>query len=79
MAAATLERWTDDRQARGRYTFLRSEAVGESGLSAEAVKKALQRITGRGRLAKAKNYFYVIVPLELPPPALLPHRGSSMI
>ncbi len=64
MAAATLEKWIDDRQTGGRYTFLRSEAVAESGLSAEAVKKALQRLTQRGRVAKAKNYFYVIVPLE---------------
>ena len=64
MAAATLEKWIDDHQTGGRYTFLRSEAVQESGLSPEAVKKALQRMTGRGRIAKAKNYFYVIVPLE---------------
>ena len=64
MAAATLENWIDDRQTQGRYTFLRSEAVEESGISSEAVKKALQRMTQRGRLAKAKNYFYVIVPLE---------------
>jgi predicted transcriptional regulator of viral defense system len=64
MAAATLENWIDDRQAQGRYTFLRSEAVEESGISSEAVKKALQRMTLRGRLAKAKDYFYIIVPLE---------------
>ena len=64
MATATLENWIDDRQTRGSYTFLRSEAVEESGLSSEAVKKALQRMTQRGRLAKAKDYFYVIVPLE---------------
>jgi predicted transcriptional regulator of viral defense system len=64
MTAPTLEKWIDDRQTGGRYTFLRSEAVEESGLSTEAVKKALQRLTRRGRLAKAKDYFYVIVPLE---------------
>lgn len=64
MAAATLERWIDELQMGGRYTFLRSEAVDESGRSAEAVKKALQRMTARGRVAKAKDYFYVIVPLE---------------
>ena len=64
MAAATLEKWIDDLQMGGRYAFLRREAVEESGLSAEAVKKALQRMTARRRIAKAKNYFYVIVPLE---------------
>jgi predicted transcriptional regulator of viral defense system len=64
MAVPTLEKWIDDRQTGGQYTFIRSEAVGESGLSPEAVKKALQRLARRGRLAKAKDYFYVIVPLE---------------
>lgn len=62
--AATLEKWIDDQQARGRYTFLRAEAVKDSGLSAEAVKKALPRLERRNRVAKAKNYFYVVVPLE---------------
>ena len=61
MAAATLEKWIGKRQMGGRYAFLRSEAIDESGLSAEAVKKALQRMTARGRVAKAKDYFYVFV------------------
>jgi len=64
MAAITVEKWVDDRQARGRYTFLRADAVAGSGLSAEAVKKALQRLARRGRVLKVKDYFYVIVPLE---------------
>ena len=64
MAVATLENWVDDRQSAGRYTFLRQEAAQESGLSAEAVKIALQRSGERGRIAKAKSYFFVIVPLE---------------
>lgn len=64
MGYTPLRKWVDDRQTGGRYTFLRSEAVEQSGLSAEAVKKALQRMAQRGRVAKAKNYFYVIVPLE---------------
>ena len=42
-------------------------------MSAEGVKKALQRLARRWRVAKVKNYFYVIVPLEYlhagsPPP-----------
>lgn len=64
MASATLENWVDHRQSCGKYTFLRREAVEESGLSADAVKKALQRLAGRGRIAKAKDYFFVVVPLE---------------
>src|SRR5665647_3341241 len=47
MATITLEAWIDDRQAHGGYTFLRSDAVADSGLSAEAVKKALQRRASR--------------------------------
>jgi predicted transcriptional regulator of viral defense system len=64
MIARTLEKWVDQRQMNGRYTFLRREANDESGLSREATKKALQRLVGRGRIAKVKNYFYVVVPLE---------------
>jgi len=60
----TLENWIDQRQSKGSYTFLRSEAYGESGLSEEAGKKALQRLAEKGRITKVKNYFYVIVPLE---------------
>jgi predicted transcriptional regulator of viral defense system len=64
MAAITAEKWIDDRQAAGAYTFLRAEANGGSGLSPEAMKKALQRLARRGRVLKVKDYFYVIVPLE---------------
>lgn len=68
----SLEDWVNSLQARGRYSFLRSEALRDSGLSSEAVKKALQRLECRGRLAKAKNYFYVIIPLEYSKPGGLP-------
>jgi len=64
MASPTLENWVDAQQARGKYAFLRKEAVAESGLSPEAAKKALQRLTARGRIAQAKEYFFVVVPLE---------------
>lgn len=74
MPAPTVESWVDSLQARGRYTFLRAEAISGSGLSAEAVKKALQRLARRRRVAKVKSYFYVVVPLEYlhagaPPPS----------
>lgn len=64
MAAITLDAWVDALQSRGRYTFLRTEAIKGSGLSPEAVKKALQRMVSRRRVVKVKDYFYVIVPLE---------------
>jgi predicted transcriptional regulator of viral defense system len=64
MASATLENWVDNQQAGGKYAFLRREAIVDSGLSGESVKKALQRLVVRGRIAKAKDYFFVIIPLE---------------
>jgi hypothetical protein len=64
MAHPTLEKWVDSLQSHGRYTFQRSEAIADSHISAEAVKKALQRLVRRGRVAKAKDYFFVVVPLE---------------
>lgn len=82
MKSSTLERWVDALQAGGRYDFRRSDAVAKSGLSADAVKKALQRLTARGRIAKAKEYFFVIVPLEYaaaggPPPSWFVHDLMS--
>jgi predicted transcriptional regulator of viral defense system len=70
----TVEAWVDSLQARGRYTFLRADAITSTGSSAEAVKKAPQRLVRRQRVFKVKRYFYVIVPLEYlhaggPPPS----------
>ena len=64
MAAKTIKEWVDALQASGRYTFLRSEAIRETGGSPDSVKKALQRLAQRKRIAKIKDYFFVIVPLE---------------
>lgn len=64
MAADTLENWVDGLQASGKYAFLRAQAISASGRSPEAVKKALQRLVARKRIAKIKDYFYVMVPLE---------------
>ena len=57
MAAITAEKWIDDRQANGRYTFLRSDAISGSGLSAEAVKKALQRLAGAAEYSRSRTTF----------------------
>jgi predicted transcriptional regulator of viral defense system len=84
MPAATAEAWVDALQARGRYTFLRAEAISDTGLSAEAVKKALQRLARRKRVVKIKSYFYVIVPLEYlhagapPPPWFIDDLMAAM-
>lgn len=64
MGAATVENWVNALQSRGQYTFLRQDALEETTLSQEAVKKALQRLSRRRRILKLKDYFYVVVPLE---------------
>jgi predicted transcriptional regulator of viral defense system len=64
MAARTVLEWVDTLQASGRYTFLRSEAVRGTGGRPESAKKALYRLAQRGRIAKVKDYFFVVVPLE---------------
>lgn len=60
----SLESWIDDLQAAGRYSFQRTDALQNGGLSPQAASKALQRSVKSGRLIKLKDYFYVIVPLE---------------
>lgn len=64
LEAQSLDKWIDGLQASGTYAFVRSQAISASGRSAEAVKKALQRLIARKRIAKVKDYFFVIVPLE---------------
>ena len=64
MATRTLSEWVDRLQSKGRYTFRRDEALSGANMTAEAVGKALLRLTKKGRVAKVKEYFYVIVPIE---------------
>ena len=64
MGARTVQQWVDALQEAGRYAFLRSEAVQETGGSPGSVKKSLQRLIQHRRIAKIKDYFLVIVPLE---------------
>jgi hypothetical protein len=40
MAEAVLDQWVDERQAQGRYTFLRTEARDGSGLSVDSSRTA---------------------------------------
>ena len=56
--------WVNGLQQAGYYSFLRQEAVDASGLSVEAVKKTLQRLAKRKRIAKVTDTFYVVIPTE---------------
>ena len=59
-----LAAFVDDLQARGRYTFTRSEAASSRGYSEVALKAALRRLKRLGRVVSPRRGFYVIVPLE---------------
>lgn len=78
MAAASLKSWIDEKQAQGRYSFLRTDAIRESGLTPNTVARALRQAVKDGRIVRLKEYAYVIVPLEYraagsPPPAWFIH------
>ena len=78
MPAALLKPWIDRMQASGRYSFLRSEAVRDSGLTPNALSKALRQAVKDGRILRLKEYAYVVVPLEYraagaPPPSWFIH------
>lgn len=59
-----LPAFVDGLQAVGRYTFLRSEAVAELGCTEENLKKAVQKLVVKRRIAVPRRGFYAIVPLE---------------
>jgi predicted transcriptional regulator of viral defense system len=59
-----LGEWVERLQQGGIYTFLRQQAINASGLSDDAVKKSLQRLVKRKRIAKVSDSFYVVIPTE---------------
>jgi predicted transcriptional regulator of viral defense system len=59
-----LSDFLDALQARGRYTFERSEALAELRSSPEALEVAARRLASKGRLVLPRRGFYVIVPVE---------------
>lgn len=70
----TLSALVDSYQATGRYVLLREQALEALGISDEALKKAVQRLVAKRRLAVPRRGFFIIVPMEYreagaPPPA----------
>lgn len=59
-----LANFVDELQLAGRLTFTRDEAKAALGVSADAIKLAVLRLSKRGRLVTPRRGFYVIVPLE---------------
>jgi predicted transcriptional regulator of viral defense system len=69
----TLSELVDSYQASGRYVVTREQALAAMEVSNEAMKKAVQRLVARRRLAVVRRGFFVIVPVEYreagaPPP-----------
>ncbi|MHB8879833.1 MAG: type IV toxin-antitoxin system AbiEi family antitoxin domain-containing protein [Myxococcaceae bacterium] len=74
MGRKTLSKLVDSYQAAGRYVLTREQALAALEVSAEAVKKAVQRLVAKRRLAAIRRGFFIIVPVEYreagaPPPA----------
>jgi predicted transcriptional regulator of viral defense system len=66
MNSATLHvrDYVSDLAARGRYSFTSEEAREALGVSADAAKLALNRLSKQGAVASPARGFYVIVPPE---------------
>ena len=62
--ARSLADLVDAQQASGRYTLTREEALDALGASEEGLKKAVQRLVAKHRLAVPRRGFFVIVPIE---------------
>ncbi len=60
----SLSDLVDACQASGRYILTREQALGALGVSDEALKKAVQRLVAKRRLAVPRRGFFVIVPVE---------------
>ncbi len=60
----TLSALVDSYQASGRYVLSREQAFATLGVSGEALKKAVQRLVAKRRLAAVRRGFFVIVPVE---------------
>lgn len=84
MNTVSVADWIDQRQANGRYTFTKDEAVSAAGTGEKAVEKALRRQKQKGRIVRPRREFYVIVPLEYqaagaPPPSWYIHDLMQFI
>jgi predicted transcriptional regulator of viral defense system len=59
----SLSEWVDGLERTGRYSFTLEEVRLALSQEEVALKKALQRLCGKGRLVRAGRGFFVLVPL----------------
>jgi len=60
----SMTAFVDTLQAKGRYTFTLTEAMGADERSPVALEAALRRLKQKGRIASPRRGFYVVVPVE---------------
>lgn len=72
MASMDLGAWVDSRQAQGLYWFTRAEALASLNTTETALKQAAARLVKKRRVARIRNGFFVIVPLEYASRGILP-------
>ncbi len=68
----TLQQYLEHLQSRGRYCFLRSDAIATLSLSDNAFKKAAHRLIRKNKVVRIRSDFYTILPLEYQASGSLP-------
>ncbi|MCC6837054.1 MAG: type IV toxin-antitoxin system AbiEi family antitoxin [Bacteroidia bacterium] len=67
-----IENYLEQQQARGIYSFTIDEIKSKFQTSPKALVQAVQRLRSKGKIAKVRKEFYVIVPPEYSKRGILP-------
>lgn len=67
-----LQKFIDDCQSRGRYTFSLDELRAEFEVSPAALERAIGRYIRKGRIVSVHRGFYLIIPMEYRTMGILP-------
>lgn len=59
-----LDNWINSLHSQGRHVLTSSDVETSSCLTKESARKALARLSRRGRIVRLKEYLFVIVPFE---------------
>lgn len=67
-----LEKYTDNLRSKGRYTFTLDELRNSVDVNYSALKKTLNRLSGKGKIISIRKGFYLIIPPEYSAMQILP-------
>ena len=67
-----IETYLGQVQSEGKYSFTSDELQKQFKIAPNAVKKGLQRLMVKGKIARLRNEFYLIVPPEYSSKGMLP-------